>query len=162
VGTGHLGNEEGDAIVEAANPYLNFDGNALEAFSFYKSVFGGDFAVVVRYKDMGGGPPGAPASDLERIAHIALPFGKGDMLMASDVMPSMGDRLTVGNNFYIALAPESAEEAKRLFDGLAAGGSIEMPLQQTQWAEKYGSLKDRFGVQWMVSYTGSVQFSPGG
>jgi len=73
--------------VNAVNPYLNFDGNALEAFNFYKSVFGGDFAAVIRFKDMGGGPPGTAERELERIAHIALPFGKENMLMASDTLP---------------------------------------------------------------------------
>ena len=146
--------------MNAVNPYLNFDGNALEAFNFYKSVFGGDFAAVVRFKDMGGGPPGAPKNELERIAHIALPFGKENMLMASDTLPSQDQTVKVGNNFYIMLSPDDADEAKRLFDKLSSGGSVGMALQQTQWAEKYGTCKDRFGVGWMVNYTGSVQFTP--
>jgi PhnB protein len=150
-----------ETIVNDVNPYLNFDGNAAEAFAFYKSVFGGEFAVVVRIKDMGGGPPGATPAELERIAHIALPIGKDSILMASDILPSMGHRLTVGNNFYISLSPESAEDADRLFKGLSAGGRVEMALQRTAWAEKYGSFADRYGVQWMVSYTGNVQFEPG-
>ena len=145
--------------MDAVNPYLNFNGNAEEAFRFYKSVFGGDFAVVVRFKDMGA-PPGTPASELERIAHIALPFGKGNMLMASDIMPSMGHRVTVGTNFYIMLSPETGDEAAKLFKALSAGGKVEMDLQQTGWAEKHGSCADKFGVQWMVNYTGSVQFQP--
>jgi PhnB protein len=145
--------------MKTTNPYLNFDGNAEEAFTFYKSVFGGDFAMVLRMQDMGGGPPGMPAHERERIAHIALPLGDGNMLMASDILPSQGHTLTVGNNFYITLAPESGEEADRLFERLSAGGRVEMPLQRTQWAEKYGVCADRFGVQWMVNYAGSVQFS---
>jgi PhnB protein len=146
--------------VNAVNPYLNFDGNALEAFTYYKSVFGGDFAVVVRFKDMGGGPPGAPAHELERIAHIALPFGKGNMLMASDTLPSLGHSVEAGTNFYIQLGPESAAEAKQLFDALSKGGKVEMALQQTEWAERHGTCTDRFGVQWMVTYAGNVQFAP--
>ena len=146
--------------MNAVNPYLNFDGNALEAFNFYKSVFGGDFAAVIRFKDMGGGPPGTPERELDRIAHIALPFGKENMLMASDTLSSLDQSLKVGNNFYIMLSPDDADEAKRLFDKLSAGGSVGMALQQTQWAEKYGTCKDRFGVGWMVNYTGSVQFTP--
>lgn len=140
------------------NPYLNFDGNAEEAFLFYRSVFGGDFPVLVRFREMGGGPPGAPPEELERIAHVSLPLGSAGMLMASDIMPSAGHRLTVGNNVYISLHPESAAEAQRLFDGLSAGGEIEMPLGPTPWAEKYGSFTDRFGVRWMVNYAGAVQF----
>ena len=147
--------------MNAANPYLNFDGNAEEAFQFYRSVFGGEFAVLVRFKDMGGGPPGATPAELERLAHVSLPFAKdGGMLMASDILPSAGHKLTVGNNFYISLAPESADEAQRLYERLSVGGQVEMALQETPWAEKFATLTDRFGVQWMVSYAGSVQFAP--
>src|SRR5262245_63941560 len=134
--------------MNGVNPYLNFDGNAEEAFNFYKSVFGGEFAVLLRFRDMGGGPPGTPVSEQSRVAHVALPFGKDNMLMASDTLPSAGHRLTIGNNFYITLAPESAAEAERLFSGISAGGKVEMPLQETPWAEKYGVCADRFGVQW--------------
>ncbi len=144
--------------MEAANPYLIFDGSAEEAFNFYKSVFGGDFPVFVRFKDMGGGPPGASPAELERVAHVALPLGRTNMLMASDSAPSQGHSVTVGNNFYIQLGPESAEEAERVFEALSAGGRVEMPLQPTPWAEKHGSCTDRFGVQWMVTYAGSVKF----
>ncbi|MBY0276381.1 VOC family protein [Candidatus Binatia bacterium] len=140
-----------------SNPYLTFDGNAEEAFLFYRSVFGGDFALLVRIKDMGGGPPGASAADLERIAHVSLPLGSSGMLMASD-MPSVGHQLVVGNNVHISLHPDSAAEAQRLYDGLSAGGKIEMPLGPTPWAERYASFADRFGVHWMVNYAGAVQF----
>jgi PhnB protein len=139
------------------NPYLNFDGTAEEACRFYKSVFGGEFAVLVRFKDMGG-PPGATPAELERIAHISLPLGNGAMLMASDIVPSAGHTLTVGNNFYVSLQADSAEEAQRLYEGLSAGGHVGMPLGPTPWAEKFASFTDRFGVQWMVNYAGAVQF----
>lgn len=142
------------------NPYLNFDGTTEEAFRFYKSVFGGDFAVLVRFKEMGGGPPGATPAELERIAHVSLPLGSSGMLMGSDIVPSLGHRLTAGNNFYVSLHPDSAAEAQRLFEGLSAGGKIDMPLGPTPWAEKFSSFTDRFGVQWMVNYTGAVQFHP--
>ena len=145
--------------MNAVNPYLTFDGQAEEAFRFYRSVFGGDFAVVVRFKDMGG-PPGTPAAELERIAHIALPLGKDAMLMASDTLPSYGHALTVGNNYSISISPESADEAQRLYEGLSAGGKVEMELQPTSWAEKFATFADRFGVHWMVSYAGKVQFVP--
>jgi uncharacterized glyoxalase superfamily protein PhnB len=107
-----------------------------------------------------GGPPGASAAELERIAHVSLPFGKDAMLMASDIVPSLGQRLTVGNNFYISLAPDSAVEARRLFQGLSAGGTVEMALQRTQWAESFATLTDRFGVQWMINYAGDARFVP--
>lgn len=147
--------------MNGANPYLNFDGTAEEAFQFYKSVFGGEFAVLLRFSDMGGGPPGTPAAEQKRVAHVALPFGKDQMLMASDTLPSAGHKLTVGNNFYISLNPDTAAEAEHLYKGLSAGGKVEMELQPTPWAEKFATFSDRFGVQWMVSYTGKVQFNPG-
>lgn len=143
--------------MQAVNPYLNFKGNTEEAFRHYRSVFGGDFAMLVRFKDFGDAM-GVPASDADRIAHIALPLGNGAMLMGTDVVGSRGDSLTVGNNFYVMLNPDSSEETVRLFGGLAAGGRVEMPLQRTEWAEQYGSCVDRFGVQWMISYAGNVRF----
>ena len=147
--------------MKAANPYLNFAGETEEAFNFYRSVFGGEFIAVLRFRDFGAEPMGIPEKDLDRIAHIALPLGPNNMLMGTDVV---GDRppVAVGNNTYIALEAESADEADRLFDGLSAGGTIEMPLQRTQWAEKYGICQDRFGVQWMVDYTGDVDLEGAG
>lgn len=137
--------------MAAINPYLNFNGNTEEAFNFYKSVFGGQFLAVMRFKD--NAECGQMAeSDKERIMHIALPIGNGNVLMATDSLESMGQKLTVGNNFYICLSPESKEEAERLFNGLSAGGKIEMPLQDMFWGAYYGSFADKFGVQWMVNY----------
>ena len=144
--------------MKAVNPYLNFKGNTEEAFNFYKSVFGGEFQGVMRFRDFGDNTMGIPEHELDKIAHIALPLGGGALLMATDVVDGMPGTFTVGTNTYIALDPDSADEAERLFDGLAAGGQVQMPLQQTECAEKYGSLVDRFGVQWMVSYAGSVTF----
>lgn len=136
--------------MAAVNPYLNFAGNTEEAFNFYKSVFGGEFAALMRFKD--NQECGAMSeSDKERIMHIALPIGNGSVLMATDSLESMGQKLTVGNNFYIALAPDSKEEADRLFNGLSEGGKIEMPLQEMSWGY-FGSFADKFGVQWLVNY----------
>ncbi|HEX6994731.1 MAG TPA: VOC family protein [Gammaproteobacteria bacterium] len=143
--------------MKAAHPYLNFDGNAEEAFNYYKSVFGGEFPMVLRFRDFGGEAAGVAGSDLDRIAHIALALGD-TMLMASDIPASQSGSHVVGSNCYISLTPDSAEEAERVFGGLAAGGKVEMPLQRTEWAEKYGSCVDRFGVRWMVNYAGNVRF----
>jgi PhnB protein len=143
--------------MKAAHPYLNFDGNAEEAFDFYKSVFGGELATLVRFKDFGGEAAGFSPNELDRIAHVALPLGE-TMLMASDVASSQKSGYAVGSNFYISLTPDSADEAEHLFNGLARGGTVEMPLQRTEWAEKYGSCIDKFGVRWMVSYAGNVRF----
>ncbi len=145
--------------MKAANPYLNFSGNTEEAFSFYRSVFGGEFLAVVRFKDFRGNAMQIPEGERDKIAHIALPLGDGNILMGTDVLPSQGHALTLGNNVYLNLEADSEEEAERLFNALSTGGRIEMPLQKTEWAEKYGICADAFGVQWMVNYTGSQQFS---
>lgn len=143
--------------MKSANPYVYFPGNTEEAFGFYKSVFGGEFMGMLRYRDFGESGMGLPESAMDKIAHTALPLGGGNILMATDQMDPKVP-LVVGNNFYIALEADSEEEADRVFNALSAGGSVEMPLQPTEWAEKYGICKDRFGVQWMMSYTGKVTF----
>src|SRR5688572_106782 len=142
--------------MSIANPYLNFNGNTEEAFNFYKSVFGGEFAAVMRFKDNQECGQ-IPEADKERIMHIALPIGNGTMLMGTDALESIGQKLTFGNNFYIALSPESKEEAERLFNGLSAGGKVEMPLQDMFWGAYYGSFADKYGVQWMVNYSQNHQ-----
>ncbi len=133
------------------NPYLNFKGNTEEAFNFYKSVFGGEFITLMRWKDA----PEAdkmPASDRDKIMHVSLPIGNGNVLMATDACESMGHALTVGNNFYISISPESEEEAERLFNGLSAGGRVTMPLHKAFWGAYFGMFTDKFGIQWMVNY----------
>lgn len=147
--------------MKTFNPYLNFPGNTEEAFNFYKTVFGGEFAMLVRFRDFSDNGMGVPEADLDKIAHIALPLGENHMLMATDSLESGPKPLTTGNNFYIMIEADTAAEAESLFSALADRGRVEMPLQRTEWAEKYGALADRFGVQWMLSYTGSVRFSPG-
>ncbi len=139
--------------------YLNFNGNALEAFEHYKQVFGGEFDGVMRFRDFDDDAMGVPEADKDKIAHISLPLASGVGLMASDVAGPQADAFTPGNNSYIYLETESGPEADRIFEGLSAGGSVEMPLQATAWAEKYGTVVDRFGVQWMISFTGDVEFS---
>ncbi len=113
--------------------------------------------MLVRFKDFPSNGMGASGADLDKIAHIALPLGGGNMLMGTDTMEAFGQKAVMGTNFYITLEPESVEEAQRVFDQLAAVGKTEMPLQTTEWAEQYGSCVDKFGVQWMVSYTGAVK-----
>jgi PhnB protein len=137
--------------MTAVNPYLNFNGNTEEAFNFYKSVFGGEFQALMRFKDNPQCDQWTEA-DKERIMHIALPLGDGTVLMATDSLESLGQKLTLGNNFYICLSPESKDEADRLFNGLSDGGKIEMSLQDMFWGAYFGTLSDKFGVQWMVNY----------
>jgi len=133
------------------NTYLNFDGKSEEAFNFYKSVFGGEFSSVNRMSDM----PGAEQlvdDEKGRLMHISLPIGKDDVLMASDIVPSMGHKLTVGNHSYISVFTESRDEADRLFAGLSEGGTIEMALEDTFWGDYFGSFLDKYGVGWMINY----------
>lgn len=134
------------------NIYLNFAGNAEEAFNFYKSVFGGEFTSVVYFKDMPIEGVKISKEDEDKIMHISLPIGN-DVLMASDAPESMGFKVNFGNNTYISVHPDSKEEADRIFKKLSEDGTIEMPIGDQAWGDYYGSFKDKFGVQWMVNYS---------
>jgi PhnB protein len=133
------------------DPYLNFDGNAEEAFNFYKSVFGGEFSAVNKMSEAPGMEK-LPDNEKNRIMHISLPIDANNTLMASDTMPSMGHQLTVGNNVQICISPTSREEADRLFNGLSAGGTVEMAMQDTFWGAYFGNFKDKFGINWMINF----------
>lgn len=135
------------------NPYLNFAGNTEEAFRFYKSVFGGEFTSLVRFKDLPIEGVSIPEADQNKIMHIGLPIGKDNVLMATDILESLGQKLIQGNQVYISVHPESKEEAGRIFRALSAGGSIESPIADQAWGDYYGSCTDKFGVQWMVIYS---------
>lgn len=133
------------------NPYLNFPGNTEDAFRFYKSVFGGEFLGVVRFKDM---PiPGAPVAkdDENKIMHIALPIGD-QVLMGTDVIGEWANKFVEGTNTYITIVPDSKAEADRIFKALSAGGQVEMPMGDQPWGAYYGSFKDKFAIQWMINY----------
>jgi PhnB protein len=142
--------------MEYVNPYLNFRGQTEEAFRFYHSVFGGGEPSFVRYRDMG--MEGANDRDGGLVAHVSLPIGAGTLLMGSDVSDAGSGGFQVGNNVQIYLGAEDADEARRLFEALSAGGRVTMPLERTAWAELFGSWVDRFGIHWIVDYTGEVQF----
>lgn len=134
------------------NTYLNFPGNTEEAFNFYKSVFGGEFiGGINRFKDT---PEAENLSeeDGEKIMHVALPVGDGNMLMGTDALESMGQSLTMGNNMHISIHPESREETERLFNGLSEGGEISVDLHEAFWGAYFGSFTDKFGVHWMANY----------
>jgi PhnB protein len=142
--------------MRAANIYLNFNGTTEEAFTFYKSVFGGEFAMLQRF----GETPEAsklPAEVHDKIMHVALPLGPNQILMATDALESMGQPLTMGTNFSITLSAESREEADSLFEKLSEGGKKDMPMQDTFWGDYFGMLTDPFEVQWMVSYNANYQ-----
>lgn len=132
--------------------YLNFNGNTEEAFEFYRSVFGGKFSALVRFRDMPMPGVTIPEADAGKIMHISLPIGKSS-LMASDSLESLGMKLNQGNNVYIFIAPDSKEEADRIFAALSAGGVIEMPMADQIWGDYFGSFRDKFGVMWMINFT---------
>ena len=133
------------------NPHINFNGNAEEAFTFYKSVFGGEFAMIIRFKDMSS--PEFPVADNEanKIMHIALPVGK-NVLMANDVPEFLGRTNEKENRSKISISAESKEEADQLFNGLSEGGEIEMPIADSPWGSYFGMFRDKYGIEWMVDF----------
>jgi len=139
--------------------YLNFMGNAEEAFNHYSTVFGTKFsAPPMRFKDMPARPGAAPIPDAEKnkITHVALPIIGGFEIMATDMLESMGQQLIEGNNFTINLSPDSKEEADRLYQGLSAGGTEGVPPHAEFWGY-WGTCKDRFGIRWMFNIVGKPQ-----
>lgn len=134
--------------MKTVNPYLNFYGNTEEAFNFYKSVFGGEFRMIMRMKDVQGMP--VPAGQEEKIMHIALPLSNGTVLMASDNCNE--STFKEGNNFYICIHTDSVEEGENLYKELSAGGNADHPFKKEFWGDWFGSLTDKFGINWMVNY----------
>ena len=135
------------------NPHINFNGNAEEAFNFYKSVFGGEFTAIMRFRDLPKDMSGAFAeSEANKIMHIALPIGKHDVLMANDVPESMGRVNENENRSKISIRTESKEEADRIFHGLSAGGQIEAPIGDSPWGPYFGMFRDKYGIEWMVEF----------
>ena len=137
--------------MAAINPYLTFNGNTEEAFNFYKSIFGTDFqGGFMRFGNMPGCEQ-MSEEDKNKVMHVALPIGQGT-LMGSDYIKGMGPEFNHGNDFSIALNPDTAEDTRRLFDALAAGGTVAMALEKTAWADLFGMVTDKFGIQWLVNY----------
>ncbi|MDK2772783.1 MAG: VOC family protein [Flavobacterium haoranii] len=139
--------------MASVHAYLTFNGNTEEAFNFYKSVFGGEFDYIGKFKDMPPSEdyPTVSAEEGERIMHVSLRIGKDSVLMASDSTSMSGD-VTFGNNFSISINAESREEADKLFNGLSAGGSVIMPMDNTFWGAYFGMFTDKFGINWMVNF----------
>lgn len=131
--------------------YLNFKGNTEQAFVFYRSVFGGEFSLLQRFKDMPGNDQ-VSKTDMEKLIHISLPLDENVTLHGTDALDNMGRNLVEGNNVSILLDAKSKIEAETLFDKLSANGSVEMPLQDTFWGAYYGSFKDKFGIYWMINF----------
>lgn len=137
--------------MKTINPYLTFNGNCEEAFNFYKSIFGGEFTMVFRFKEM---PPEFPVSeaDKELLMHVSLPISKETILMGSDTSGPYAATFTKGNNFSLSVNTEGKAETDRVFNALSAGGQVAMPLANTFWGSYFGMLTDKFGIQWMISY----------
>ena len=134
------------------NTYLTFDSNCEKAFNFYKSVLGGEFAYVGRFKEMPSSPTyQIPDSEKEKIMHMSLPISKETTLMGSDSSKAFGATIKQGNNFSISINTDSYEEAKKIFTSLSDGGVITMPLEKTFWEAYFGSFTDKFGINWMVN-----------
>jgi PhnB protein len=135
------------------HPYLNFPGTCEEAFNYYKSIFGGDFTFVGRFKDM---PPQEDVTlsddDLNKIMHISLPIGDDSMIMGSDSAGEWAPNLTTGNNIALSITAGTKADADRLFNGLSDGGKITMPIANTFWGDYFGMCTDKFGIHWMVSF----------
>lgn len=137
------------------NVYLNFDGDCEAAFNFYKSVFGVEFSYIGRYKDMPPqeGMPALSAEEGNKIMHVGLPISKETALMGSDAGGEWCGKVDKGNNFSISVNTDSKAEADRLFNGLSAGGNITMPMNKTFWGDYFGMFTDKFGINWMVSFS---------
>jgi PhnB protein len=133
------------------NPHINFNGNAEEAFNFYKSVFGGEFAMIVRFKDMSSDEFPVAEKEANKIMHIALPIGK-NVLMANDIPESMGRVNENENRSKISVSAESREEADKIYNGLSAGGAIEMPIGDSPWGSYFAMFRDKYGIEWMVDF----------
>jgi PhnB protein len=133
------------------NPHINFNGNAEEAFTFYKSVFGGEFAKIMRFKDLASDEYPVAEHEANKIMHIALPIGK-NILMGNDVPESMGPTNENENRSKISISAESREEADKLFNGLSDGAKIEYPMTDSPWGSYFGMFRDKYGIEWMVDF----------
>ncbi len=134
------------------NPHINFNGNAEEAFNFYKSVFGGEFTNITRLKDLSSDEFPVAENDANKILFIALPIGN-NLLQGNDIPESMGRVNENENRSKISISAESREEADKLFHGLSAGGSVEMPMEESPWGSYFGMFRDKYGIEWMVDYS---------
>jgi len=138
--------------MRTINTWINFNGNAEEAFTFYKSVFGGEFAKIIRFKDLASEEFQVPENEANKIMTIALPIGNHNMLIANDVPEVMGRVNENENRSKIVLNAESREEAENIFNGLSAGGNIEGPIGDSPWGTYAGMFRDKYGIEWIVEF----------
>ncbi|MEQ1624144.1 MAG: VOC family protein [Sediminibacterium sp.] len=137
------------------NPHVNFNGNAEEAFNFYKSVFGGEFSRLVRFGQMASADFTVEEKEANKIMHIALPIGTSNELMGNDVPSFMGTVNEQENRSKIAVIVESKEEADAIYNGLSAGGDVEMPISDSPWGSYFGMFRDKYGIEWMIEFNPS-------
>ncbi|MCD6012168.1 MAG: Glyoxalase/bleomycin resistance protein/dioxygenase [Flavipsychrobacter sp.] len=144
--------------MPSVNVYLTFNGNCEDAFNFYKSVFGGEFPYIGRYKDMPqeGGKEIAPEEG-NKIMHVSLPVGNSTVLMGSDTGGEWASNYKEGNNFSISVNADSKDQADQIFNGLANGGMVTMPMNKTFWGDYFGMCTDKFGINWMMSFNENQQ-----
>lgn len=135
------------------NPHIHFNGNTEEAFTFYQSVFRGDFTKIVRYKDLTGIGFTFPEEELNKIMHIALPIGGASVLMGSDVPNMLGTVSENENRSKITVSAESKEEADAIFNGLSVGGAVEFPIGDSPWGSYFGAFRDKYGIEWMIDFS---------
>lgn len=140
-------------LMTTINPYLTFNGTCEQAFNFYKSVFGGEFEFVGRFKDMPENPEcKISESDKEKIMHISLPISKETILLGSDTGGEWSENFNQGNHISISILTDSKEEADKIFNRLSENGIVKMPMETTFWGSYFGMLNDQFGIQWMISF----------
>ena len=135
------------------NPWINFNGNAEEAFTFYKSIFGGDFTKIIRFKDLASSEFPVSDADAEKVMLIALPIGKSNVLMANDVPAFLGKVNENENRSKISVSTESKEEADKLFNGLSTGGQVEVQMADSPWGTYFGMFRDKYGIEWIVEFS---------
>jgi PhnB protein len=134
------------------NPWINFNGNAEEAFRFYQSVFGGEFTKLVRFKDLASAEFPVAEQEENKIMRIVLPIGQNNVLIANDVPEVMGRVSENENRSKISVTAESKAEAEKLFNGLSAGGKIEMPMGDSPWGTYFGMFRDKYGIEWIIEF----------
>ena len=142
--------------MRAINPWINFNGNAEEAFNFYRSVFGGEFSKIVRFKDLASEEFQIDEKEQNKIMRIALPIGKQNVLIANDVPEFMGRVNESENRSKIVVSTESRDEADKIFSGLSAGGEVEGDIGDTPWGTYAGMFRDKYGIEWIVEFDESL------
>jgi len=140
--------------MRTINPWINFNGNAEEAFTFYRSVFGGEFSKIIRFKDLTGFE--IAETDADKIMYIALPLGQHNLLIANDVPEFMGRVSETENRSKIKVSAESQEEADKIFNGLSVGGDIDGPIGDSPWGTYGGMFRDKYGIEWIVEFDPNI------